>query len=52
MTRPDEPRDDRCNALDDELDTETAVEEAIEYFAAEPGEDDTPAADADAPPPG
>jgi hypothetical protein len=52
MMRPDDPGDDRRNALDDELDTEAVVEEAIEYFTAEPGGDDTPAADTDAPPPG
>ena len=48
MPRPDDPADDRRNAPD----TETVVEDAIEYFGAEPGEADSPTADADAPPPG
>jgi hypothetical protein len=52
MTRPDDPDEDRRNALDDDVDTETAFEEAIDYFGTEPGSADTPAADTDAPPPG
>ena len=35
-----------------EVDPETVADDAIEYFSDEPGADDSPTADADAPPPG
>jgi hypothetical protein len=35
-----------------EVDPETVVDDAIDYFSDEPGAADSPAADADAPPPG
>jgi hypothetical protein len=36
----------------DDLDADTVVEDAIEYFSDDPGPADTPASDTDAPPPG
>lgn len=35
-----------------DVDPESVVDDAIEYFSDEPGVADSPAADADAPPPG
>jgi hypothetical protein len=35
-----------------EVDLETVADDAIDYFSDEPGAADSPAADADAPPPG
>lgn len=52
MTRPDDPGDERRNPLDADLATGQVVDDAIEYIGAGPAEADSPAADADAPPPG
>jgi hypothetical protein len=50
-----EPDPVRTEDVDDEysdVDPETVAEDAIEYFSDEPGAADSPAADADTPPPG
>lgn len=49
-----EPDAARTEQLDEysEVDPETVTDDAIEYFSDDPGAADSPASDADAPPPG
>lgn len=42
-----DPRDEYAD-----VDPEQVADDAIEFFAEEPGDADSPASDADAPPPG
>lgn len=54
MTDAANESDDRDEELDEysELDSDRITEDALEYFDEPPGDADSPASDADAPPPG